>query len=237
MRFAVCYAPPRESTWWQFGCAWLGRDAITDAIRPPPAELRMDPAYVRRITAKVRRQGWCARLTEPFRLAAGYRLHDLYSALRALAYKLNPITLPPLQVQSLNGLLALTPIRQQPAVHVLMKERVACLDPLRAPYPVPGAFASDPSVTGQPDTRRLWPAGFGYPEISEEAPFYLALTDVLPPHERARVLSLLQPLVARLDQQPLIMDAIALFVQCGQGPFHLVRRYKFDGNVEIYADE
>ncbi len=80
-RFAVYYAPSRESAWWQAGSAWLGRDAESGepCVSPQPEALARPLAD---LTEAPRRYGWHGTLVAPFRLADGVTQQDLLGATR-----------------------------------------------------------------------------------------------------------------------------------------------------------
>jgi hypothetical protein len=83
-RFAVYYAPSRESLWWQAGCRWLGRDPENGTLLTPP-----QPATLSRpvadLTRAPQRYGWHGTLVAPFRLADGVGPRDVLDAARAWA--------------------------------------------------------------------------------------------------------------------------------------------------------
>ena len=78
-RFALYYAPPRDSAWWRAGCAWLGRDPESGATLVPPQLDGLDRS-LSALTVAPQRYGWHATLVAPFRLAPGVTPDALFDA-------------------------------------------------------------------------------------------------------------------------------------------------------------
>jgi hypothetical protein len=213
--YVIGYAPRPESAWWRFGCAWLGRDAIDGSEPAAGGAPPLEAAWRLRITAGPRRHGLRAALGPAFACAArgGY---EVYLQAALLAAELAPIALPPLALSAPDGCVALEP-RPTPAAFAALAARcAAAFGALRAPAP--------------PDRQT------GYAGGCDDRRFRMILTDRLGAAERARARAALEPALARLNAEPLAVDALAVFVRRGNAPFVLVRRYGFNGSVEIYHD-
>jgi hypothetical protein len=66
--------------------------------------------------------------------------------------------------------------------------------------------------------------------------FHMPLTCRLPAPELADVARALAPVIDRLNCEPLLLDALSLFVEpAPEQPFVLARRYGFDESVEVYS--
>ncbi len=248
-RYAIYYAPHRDSAWWQFGCAWLGRDPISDTslarFVPPALESAgLDANYLTRITTAPRRYGFHATLKAPFRLQAGYTAHDVYLQADNLSQSLMAAVLPPAQLCVIDGFVALSCPREgqearvtanAPAVNAVAAQCVSAFDNLRA--------RADAKALARRYAPRLTPrqenllAEWGYPYVFQEFRFHMTLTNIQPPGEQRVIMDVLAPCVARLNAQPLLLDALLVYHQpVPDAPFVVTRRYGFDGSLEIYRD-
>lgn len=243
-RYAIYFAPHRDSVWWNFGCAWLGRDPIADAGMVRFALPVFDPAFLARITAAPRRYGFHATLKAPFRLKADYTAQDVYLQAANLAQSLMVAALPPLQLCVIDGFAALSFARQgitasflnAPAVTALAAQCVSGFDYLRA-RPDAMELAHRQAAGLTPRQANLL-AEWGYPYVFQDFRFHMTLTGHLSTDEQQQIIHALAPTVAALNAQPLLLDALAVYCQpTRDAPFVLTRRYGFDGKVDIYRDE
>ena len=254
-RYAIYFAPPPDSAWWCFGCAWLGRDPLTNTsvARPSLPDLpdlegmSIDASTLTRITAAPRRYGFHATLKAPFRLRTGYTPDDVYAQAQDLAQSLMVVELPQVQLCEIDGFVALSFPREstvgslatdtnQPAVNALAAQCVSAFDHLRE--------APDARELARRHANRLTPrqanllAEWGYPYVFQEFRFHMTLTGPLPAAERQKIINALAPVVARLNEQPLRLDALTIYLQpAPNAPFVITRRYGFDGSVENYRDK
>ena len=131
VRYAVSFAPNPGSLGWLAGSHWLGRCA---ALLQPLQQLAIEGVTaddLHRLTAAPRRRGWQAPLNAPFALAPGVDWIVLQQALQALAHRLAPCALPPLQVERVGDILALV----APASHAAngaIQTAAACVAQLQA---------------------------------------------------------------------------------------------------------
>jgi putative phosphonate metabolism protein len=247
VRYAIYYAPPPDSAWWHFACAWIGRDPVTDApvVRPPVATL--DATYLAHITALPRRYGFHATLKAPFRLAPEYTARDVYLQAANLASSWMTAQLPPLTLRAMGSstncatdlFIALGFAPDQAGAcpaHALAAQCVSCFDNLRArPDAVELARRHAAGLTPRQMTLL---AEWGYPFVFDEFRFHLTLTGHLPPQEIEKLLQTLSPMIDALNAKPLQLDAISVFVQPEpDAPFVVTRRYGFDGSIEIYRED
>ena len=71
---------------------------------------------------------------------------------------------------------------------------------------------------------------WGYPYVMEEFRFHLTLTGRLDADEGAAIGRMLAPLVDPFCQEPLSVDAIAVYHQESRdAPFRIVKRYRLGG--------
>ncbi len=235
-RYAIYFAPPRQSAWWRFGCAWLMRDAIADTSVAPPAVAGFGVQDIEGMTNTPRMYGFHATLKPPFRLAAGRHAGDVYRQAANLAVSLKPIALPPLQLADIDGFVALAFAADAAggaACNTVAAQCVTCFDNLRA-RPDAAELARRHAAGLTPRQAQLL-AAWGYPYVFDAFRFHLTLTNRLPRTLRERVIDTLTPLVTRLQPEPLRLDALAVFEQTAPGaPFVVTRRYAFDGTREMY---
>jgi putative phosphonate metabolism protein len=224
-RFAVYYAPPRDSAWWPAGCAWLGRDPESGAVHPPP-----QPAALARplaaVTAAPARYGWHGTLMPPFRLAEAVTPAELLVHARGWAAQQSGFLLE-VDAAELGRFIALRPADDmgEAAMRALAASALRAFTPLRA---MPSAHERDarrtPSLT--PRQHALLDA-WGYPYVLDEFRFHMTLSDSLDtPAERAALLDWWRPATASLG--PLPITGAALFVETEPGaPFTLWQRLPF----------
>jgi putative phosphonate metabolism protein len=177
-RAAIYFAPDpqqaAERAWWQAGCQWLGRDALSGQACTQVAVPGVDPAVLAELTAEPRRYGWHATLKAPFRLASGLNLPMLDNAVRALAQTLSPFELPPLEVNNMGSFLALRPTQPSPSLQALAAACVTQLQPLAqglTPEELARRLRAALS-TRQTELLQQW----GYPWVLDEFRFHCSLT-------------------------------------------------------------
>ena len=218
-RFAVYWAPPPGSELAQFGNRWLGRDAETG--EPPGPACADRPMGHDQAVADARRYGFHATLKPPFRLRDGVRTEEVAHAVQALAARLSPIEALRLDLASLDGFLALTPLMEHAELAELARRCVEDLDWLRAPADA-GELARRRAagLTPRQDALLL---RWGYPYVMEEFRFHMTLTRRLAPQESMSLREALKPLAERACQAPIRLDSICLFVQTEPGADFTVR--------------
>lgn len=214
-RYAVYYAPP-AGAFAQAAAAWLGWDAeLGQELTPPDLGL---PAA--QITQDPRKYGFHGTLKPPFRLSEGVDFDALHAAMQNLAAKLQPVTLPGLQLRSLGGFIALIPKGDSSALQALAAEVVKALDDLRAPLNAAEIAKRRPErlTPRQKELLDLW----GYPYVMEEFRFHLTLTDKNAPPEAQAILN---EYFTSILPQPFEIKDLCLFGEAENGRFHLIHRY------------
>jgi len=221
-RYAIYWAPPAAHPLWQAGCRWLGRDAIT-------GEADMHP---REATATPRRYGFHATLKAPMHLRDGMGESDLVDALTRLADASHRFDMPPLEVRSLRGFLALRPCNAVSAEHPLRRLADACvlgLDALRRPM---SADDEQRRLRSLPfdELQRQNIRRYGHAFVGERWQFHLTLSDSFGDdpasmHRRDEMLGQARAHFASALAAPLSCDAVCVFVESAPGqPFMLVHR-------------
>lgn len=227
-RYAIYYAPEPGSPLAELGAGWLGRDCATGAERPLPSVPGIAPDRLAAITESARGYGFHATLKAPFHLKAGRSLADLEAAAEVFAARRAPIPVT-LGLRSLGGFLALMMTPPDHRVAALAADVVQELDGFRAlPSEAELSRRREARLSAQQEALlQRW----GYPYVMGEFHFHMTLTSRLPDGpERAAVVAALEPRVAPVVAEPVVIDAIALFVQERKGgPFLMVRRFPFGG--------
>ena len=212
-RYAVYFAPQKDSPWWDAGAHWLGRNEFTDAPLLPQAPLHFEPEEWRGITAEPRRYGLHATLKAPFRLTGGHSEEDLWARVRALAAGLQRVPLGPMRTVVIGNFVAWVPKAPPPELAALAAQCVTELDDLRAPL-TPAEVARRRPESLDARGRELLER-HGYPHVLERFRLHFSLSGPLDPALQQRVLDAWAPRTAQLNEAPLLLDRLCLFVQIG----------------------
>lgn len=232
-RYAVYFAPGPGSRWWNFACHWLGRDPISDHILDQPAVSGFNAGRLFEITAEPRRYGFHATLKAPFALAPGVGAEDIYRAAAAFASMQRAFPLGLLAPQYMGNFLALRPVLEPPEMDALVRACVEHFDALRAVSD--GADLERRRAAGLTPRQELLLARWGYPYVMEEYRYHMSLTGELPKTEAESLSAWLLPCMDKLNEEPLLLDAICIFEQTAPGmPFMLTGRFGFDGVATRY---
>ena len=229
-RCAIYFAPAAGHQLWSDAALWLGRDPLTGLTHDD------DIAGVERLLLKAhsvsaRRYGFHATIKAPMQLAAGTDAEGLVAALADFAATEAPVPMGPMQLQLLDGFLALVPLQQPQALTDFAARAVAAFEPFRAP------------LAEQDRNRRVAPGHlsprqvelldrFGYPYVLEQFQFHMTLTDRLPDDLRAPMLAAASRHFAAYAGAELVLDRLVLFTEpeagapFARGPdFPLGRKY------------
>ncbi|MEX1167594.1 MAG: DUF1045 domain-containing protein [Hydrogenophaga sp.] len=227
-RYAIYFAPPPGSPWWEAGSQWLGRCAATHTLLERPGFDGLAPEQQRQLTAEPARYGWHGTLKAPFVLSAGVELDDLREALRTLASTCTRFPLPDLRVRRLGGFLALCPEGNKDAINAVASACVTQLDKLAAP------LSSDElerrrrkgSLSTQEDALLV---RWGYPYVMEHYRFHLSLTGNLQGVDEGAVQRVEQAAQAWFGAlPPCPFDGLSLFAEPTKGAdFVFVERWGF----------
>lgn len=226
-RFAVYYAPARESAWWRAGSEWLGRDAEsgeTRVVQQPPELTRP----LAELTVSPRRYGWHGTLVAPFRLAEGITQDDLLEDVRAWALTQRAFELP-VEAATLGDFVALRPANAsgEENIRAVASSAVQTLNALRA-KPTTAELARR---LGAPlsERQRALLAEWGYPYVFDQFRFHMTLSSSLDDAgERAALVNAWKARASAIG--PLEIDHAALFVEPAPGePFVLWQRAPFQG--------
>ena len=221
-RLAVYYAP-RAGAFADHAAAWLGWDAASGQAIPQP-ELPEIP-FPAVLTAEARRYGFHGTLRAPFRVAEGLTLDHVAARIADLAGRLPHVACEGLEIEELQGFLALTPKGCEAAILELGAAVVEETNDLRAPLTEAEISRRRPDSLSprQRDLLEIW----GYPYVMEEFRFHLTLTDRLP--EPGPTLEALSAHFAPVLPRPFVIEDLCLFGEDGAGRFHLLDRYALTG--------
>jgi putative phosphonate metabolism protein len=224
-RFAVYWAPPRQSALAEIGEAWLGRSAESDQAIERPSLPGFSAAALDAATAEPRRYGLHATLKPPFRLAEGMSAVALDATLDAFARVTRGVTAPPLRLKRIGRFLALVPGGPAPALDALAAACVEHFDTFRAPA-VAAELASR-QAAGLTPSQQSNLARWGYPYVMGDFRFHVSVTGAVERTQADRLEPLLAQRFAPAVAAPLALDELALFAEPAPGaPFRLLRRVR-----------
>jgi hypothetical protein len=197
-RYAVYYAPGRDSALWRAGEGWLRQPGLAT------------------LTVAARRYGFHATLRAPMRLAG--TLEQMRDAVLDFAATHPPVPLTGLAPRLVGGFLALTTAPQPAALTAFAAALVEATEPCRAP-PTAAETARRLAAPLTPRQAELV-ARFGYPYVLDQFQFHLTLTDRLPEPERPALLARAADWFAPALAEPVALDRLVLYEEPAPGaPF------------------
>jgi putative phosphonate metabolism protein len=228
-RYALYFTPREGSGWWRFGASWLGRDPASGLAVAQPVVEGVEADVFRALTEAPRRYGFHATLKAPFALRAGATRDALARAVERFCVGRAPFPLPRLEVTRVDDFLAAAPALRESHINDLAADCVREFDAFRAPAEALELERRRRKGLSPRQDRYL--EEFGYPYVLAEFRFHLTLTgsiDGVAPQHVAAVRVAATQAVARLADEPLPLDAVALFEQPERdAPFRLVARFPF----------
>src|SRR5688500_2909112 len=118
-RFAIYFAPARNTALAHFGDAWLGRNVETGRTLPYPAVAALSAIRLRELTEAPRHYGFHGTLKPPFGLADGDDTRRLHASLGRFAARQAAFAVPQLKLKTIGSFLALAPASPAPALNAL----------------------------------------------------------------------------------------------------------------------
>ena len=225
-RYAIYYAPHPDSELWRFGTRWLGRDPIRDTELVQPRLPGIDQSRIRQVTESPRHYGFHATLKAPFVLAESKTRAELVAALEAFAGGQSEFEIAPLRLSDIDGFLALTLPREEPALREVADSCVREFDGFRAPPTQSELERRGPQT--MTERQRGYLDAWGYPYVFDEFRFHMTLSCRLDPPERVSFQTKLEPLADASVELPVEVDALCLFEQPNRStPFRLTGRFSF----------
>jgi putative phosphonate metabolism protein len=222
MRVAVFFTPPPEHPLTRAAALWLGRDPFSGEEFPPSARDDVAAGEIASLTAAPRRYGFHATLKPPFRLAGGCRLEDVDLALDEAARGLAPVDLGRLSIAEIGSFFALIPATEGIGLQEFAGEIVRRFDRFRAP-PTPDEIARRRPERLSPRQRENL-TRWGYPYVFEDFRFHMTLTGPVAERRRAEVRRVLEDRFRPLVDTPVVVDALALFVELTPPGDFMVRK-------------
>ncbi len=224
-RFAIYLVPPADSALWDRGCRWLGRDPETGSVHAQPAVPGFAADEIRALTRSPGHYGFHGTLKAPFRLAPGVDEEELLDKVQHLAGSLPALTMPALQVDRLNGFLALRPAGDSTALDGLAEQFVTRLDDVRAP--IESAERTRRLSSGLSARQQELLEQWGYPYVLEEFRFHMTISERLDPMQAQRLRPWIEEWFAPALAEPPAAVDVGVFAQPRAGAeFTLRRRFR-----------
>lgn len=197
-RFAIYYAPARDSALRERSEAWLGQ------------------ADLLAVTASARRYGFHATLKAPMALAEGQDRAGLEMALAGFARQHAPVSMGPVGAHVIGGgFLALTPIEQPQRITDFAALVVTAFEPFRAPLEPEERERrlKSPLTARQVELVDL----YGYPYVLEQFELHMTLTDRLPAAQQRLLQGRAGDWFKDILRAPLVLDRVVLFHEAEPG--------------------
>src|SRR6266700_6339337 len=210
-RYAIYYAPARDTVLDRFGAQLLGYDAWTGGeLSFPDFAVQAAPDW-RELTSDPRKYGFHATLKAPLSLAPGRTEAELLAACASFAERPRPIPVIKPVVDAISGFIAVIPAERSIGLDRLAADSVSSFDGFRAPLTPEDRARRNPSAltSRQRDHLDRW----GYPYVMEDFRFHMTFTGRLDAARREPVLAMLRQRFSEIGIVQLAIDRIALFRQ------------------------
>lgn len=217
-RYAIFYTPP-AGPFADLMAAWLGWNSASGQTIAPPVVAGLDVA---KLTARPRKYGFHATMKAPFHLVRTATHQALIDALETFTHRHAPVKLGAIELNAVNGFLALRPLSEPTALRELAAEVVTKLDGFRAPLtPDDIARRRRSRLTARQDQQML---NWGYPFVFDDFQFHMTLTGQLRRNAEKTTLEQVHGLIAPALPSELQIDALTLMGQDATGMFHQICR-------------
>lgn len=216
-RYAIYWAPKRDSTLAEFGDAWFGRgEASARNIHG------LDRALVERATQGPSRYGLHGTIKAPFRLRADCTPDDLSGELSAFCARRRRVICGKLRLHRFTRYLALIPEVPRADLEWLASGCVTHFDRFRAPFTDEDRARRSGNLSPR---ELLLLEQFGYPHIFDGFFFHITLAGPLDEHELERVRHAIAPAVEPFTRYAFEFEELCVFGDPGGGaPFNMVSR-------------
>lgn len=219
-RYAVYFAPSRGHELTHAAAAWLGRSAYGDEVIDHDAGGAPDK---RKWVGEPARYGFHATLKPPFRLAQGMSHDALVAAFEAFCAETPPLPAIALEIGQIGPFFALMQRDAGPGLGRIADAAVRAFEPFRAPLSEAEIARHKPEKLSA--RQRQYLDEWGYPYIFDEFRFHMTLTGPIEPDERDAVRAAIDERFGRLVENPVAIDALALFGEpAPAGDFQVLRR-------------
>lgn len=229
-RYAIYFAPDRESPLWRFGNAWLGRDVETGEPLIRPSLSGLSGLNLDELTASPRLYGFHATLKPPFRLSEGCSFADLIRTCEDFVSTQKSFNCPMVAPAELGNFVAFKLLVQSKSMIELAANAVEVFEPFRAPQTEKElAKRRAAGLTGRQEENLL---RWGYPYVMEDFRFHMTLTSAIAADGLRSKLTagLISAAEAAGAVGPMEVSGVSLYEQVGSDqPFRLIRRFPFKG--------
>ena len=226
-RVAIYYAPDTQSSAWQVGSKWLGRDAATSQQLHQPIVDGIATEVLTNLTSHPRRYGWHATLKAPFRLAHGHDLNTLTAGLRQICQGCKPFNLAPLELSTRDGFLSLRPERLQSVLAQLAADCVQQLHRFAAPLSETDLARRRLALLSTEEDELLM--AWGYPYVLQHFQFHFSLTGPLNLFPEHLLPQLIQAAKSHFQELSAVcVDRLSIFIEPKLGAdFYLFEQIGF----------
>ncbi|MGF1621690.1 MAG: DUF1045 domain-containing protein [Rhodomicrobiaceae bacterium] len=216
-RYAIYWAPKRDSALAEFGDEWFGRDeASARNIHG------LDRALVEGATQGPSRYGLHGTIKAPFRLRPEHAPDDLGGELSAFCARRRRIICGKLRLHRFTRYLALIPEIPRADLEWLASECVTHFDRFRAPLT---AEERERRSGDLPARESLLLEQFGYPHIFERFFFHITLAGPLDEDELKRVEDAIAPALEPFTREAFEFEELCVFGDPGgDAPFNILNR-------------
>jgi hypothetical protein len=223
-RYAIYYVPEEDSSVFETGNRWLGRDVRTNAILKPdlPEDINYDEWT--KFTASPRRYGFHATLKPPFKLALEKTPQELRARLKEFTSHQKSFFISGFSVGRISSFLALliNPIGKD--FPELAGKCVADFDDFRLPPTIGEIEARRHDGLTLQEQRNL--EHWGYPYVLDTWKFHMTLTSSLQPVTGYTFQQHVTARFANHCNKRLSIESICLFEEIEAGfPFRLTERF------------
>ncbi len=226
-RYAVYFAPERNSMLHFLGSSWLGRDAFGGEVAKPDFVAAIEDK-----TRDARRYGFHGTLKAPMALRESLAVESLVSDVSHIARQCSPIEIE-LRLALIDDFLALVPAHPSLELEFLAARCTEELDPYRMPESPGDVERRRRAGLSERQERNL--QNWGYPYVFEDFSFHLTLTRRLTKAEAHQIIPLARAHFDPILGAPTMIDALTIFVEPMRGadfiayhraPFNTIHRPK-----------
>lgn len=209
MRHAIYFTPEITTQLHMLGSSWLGRDAHANSSLPHPDSRLSD------YTRDAARYGFHGTLKPPFAMKDSVPDAMLKTAVHNISLQHERFSAGELDLQLIDGFLALVPAQTSAELNLLAADCVERLDDFRTPPSEPELQKRRAAGLTQQQEELL--QRWGYPYVLEEFRFHMTLTSRLTAAEAEWILPIAQSHFAAVLNEPLLIDALTIMVEPHNG--------------------
>ncbi len=227
MRYALSFSPSVSSQLFQAGSHWLGRNTYSGENISQPQVQGISADRLWELTSYARYYGLQAVIRFPFRLAAEVTLETFFEELEKFAVQQTPLVVSPLKIDQDVGVFYLETEHLPNRLLHLTGDAVKIINRLSAPL-TPSEYARlKAGILSTQEKQNL--QNWGYPYVFNQYRFRIWLTShINHTAEKEVIYSALNRYFSATCADPLMIDAISLFVENGPGePLRFFHRFLF----------